>query len=238
MNLFRCFRRDSISKTCLHRPPWFEDLRGLRAMGQGGVPGQPPTHPEKNPAEPPCLMGEGVGRQPPPLRLDPSRPSSFLGSPRVRALRQRSCAGEYPGPVHCCVVLISGQGGPRPTPHPSGKKSGQTPLPHGGGGRPATPLPYRAGIRMPAGVLPVSGFRAMAEGEGGLAVNPPGNLKKPPLRKNAAGGFSGLFLLLPEGVVRIDNRDKRTREHRDQDEPDGKVRDQRAGTAHDTGNLE
>jgi hypothetical protein len=56
--------------------------------------------------------------------------------------------------------------------------------------------------------------------------------------KNAADGFSGFFLLLPEDVVRINNRGKRTCEHRDQDEPDGKVRDQRAGTAHDTGNLE
>jgi hypothetical protein len=49
---------------------------------------------------------------------------------------------------------------------------------------------------------------------------------------------SGFFLLLPEGVVRIDNCGKRTREHRDQDEPDGKIRDQRPGTAHDTGNPE
>jgi len=32
-----------------------------------------------------------------------------------------------------------------------------------------------------------------------------------------------LFLLLPEGVVRTGNRGKRTREHRDQDEPDGKI---------------
>jgi len=48
----------------------------------------------------------------------------------------------------------------------------------------------------------------------------------------------GFFLLLPEGVVRIDNRGKSTREHRDQDEPDGKIRNQRPGTAHDTCNFE
>jgi hypothetical protein len=50
--------------------------------------------------------------------------------------------------------------------------------------------------------------------------------------------FSGLFLLLPESVVRTGNRGRRTRGHRDQDEPDGPIRDQRAGTAHDTGNPE
>jgi hypothetical protein len=46
------------------------------------------------------------------------------------------------------------------------------------------------------------------------------------------------FLFLLEGVVRTDNRGKRTREHRDQDEPDGTIRNQRPGTDQDTGNFE
>ncbi len=33
----------------------------------GGIPGQPPARPEKNPGQPPCLMGEGVDRQSPSL---------------------------------------------------------------------------------------------------------------------------------------------------------------------------
>ncbi len=39
-------------------------------------------------------------------------------------------------------------------------------------------------------------------------------------------------------VTRAADAYLRTREHRDQDEPDGKIRDQRPGTAHDTGNFE
>jgi len=40
MNLFRCFQRDSCSKTCHYRPLWFEDLKGPQAMGRRGV-GEP-----------------------------------------------------------------------------------------------------------------------------------------------------------------------------------------------------
>ena len=58
------------------------------------------------------------------------------------------------------------QGGPRPTPLPVRKKFRINPTPSGGG-RPATPLRPRAGIPMPAGGLPVSGYRAVAGGEGG-----------------------------------------------------------------------
>jgi len=50
--------------------------------------------------------------------------------------------------------------------------------------------------------------------------------------------FSGIFLFLLEGVPRIDNRDKSCSERRDQDEPDGKIRKCRTGTADDAGNFE
>jgi hypothetical protein len=203
-----------------------------------GVPGLPPTLLEKISAEPPCLMGEGVGRQPPPFRPDPIPPDHFWVA-RCNGLSVRDSENaNVPGPVHCCIVFIFWEGGSRATPPPPGKKYGRTPPPHWGGGRPATPPQFRTGIRMLAGVLPVSGYRAMAEGEGGLAMNPPGNLKKINAPEICSRSFSGFLLLLPEDVVRTGNRGKRTRKHRDQDEPDGKVRDQRAGTAHDTGNLE
>ena len=50
--------------------------------------------------------------------------------------------------------------------------------------------------------------------------------------------FSGIFRFLLEGVPRIDNRDKSSSERRDQDEPDGKIRKCRTGTADDAGNFE
>jgi hypothetical protein len=86
-------------------------------------------------------------------------------------------------------------------------------------------------------VLGMAGFVANSPVRKKIRLNLLGNLKIT-IPEQCSRSFSGFFLLFPEGVVRIDDRGKRTREHRHQDEPHGKVWDQRPSTAHDTGNLE
>jgi hypothetical protein len=75
----------------------------------------------------------------------------------------------------CTAALFSflGRGVPGQPPTLREKIRPNPPTPMGGG-RPATPLRPWAGICIIAGVLPASGYRAVANGEGGLAVNSPG----------------------------------------------------------------
>jgi len=64
---------------------------------------------------------------------------------RFEDLRPRQAMGRGAGGTPRMEIAGLGSGswdrhrGPLPTPHHSGKKTGRTPLPHGGGGRPATP---------------------------------------------------------------------------------------------------
>jgi hypothetical protein len=129
------------------------------------------------------VSDEGSRPTPPPLFSRPARTPPLRRAPagRYPFLRGRE---KIPSPPVFFVKALAidraslpgshfwGGGFPA-NPPPFWKKSGRTPLPYRGGGRQRTPLRFRTGNRMLAGVLAVRECRAMADREGGVGSEPP-----------------------------------------------------------------